>query len=69
MKEKLEARIKDLQAKLDRLQARHNQLAQEIQAVDNEFVRTQGAFEEACYQVKELDRPRGRGEAEKGGDK
>ena len=69
MQEKLEARIKEIQQKLDQLQERHNQLTQELQAVANEFVKTQGALEEAYYQVKELAKPPGKGKAEKGGDK
>lgn len=69
MQEKLEARIEELKQKLTRLQARHTELNQELQAVANEFVKTQGALEEACYQVKELAGPHGKGGAEKGGGK
>jgi len=53
MQEKLEARIKEIQQKLDQLQERHNQLTQELQAVANEFVKTQGALEEANRQLAE----------------
>ncbi len=69
MQEKLEARIEELKQKLNQLQARHTELTQELQAVANEFVKTQGALEEAYYQVKELAKPPGKGKAEKGGDK
>ena len=69
MQKKLEARIEELKQKLSRLQARHAELTQEIQTVANEFIKTQGALEEAYYQVKELTGPHHKREAEKGGDK
>jgi len=68
-KKKLEARIEELKQKLNRLQGRHAELTQEIQTVANEFIKTQGALEEACYQVKELAGAQRKMEAEKGGDK
>jgi chromosome segregation ATPase len=69
MQEKLEARIEELKQKLSRLQARHSELTQELQAVANDFVKTQGALEEAYYQLKELAGKPGKEEARKGGER
>jgi len=56
MQKLLEARIEKLKNRLNELQARHDELAREVQAVSSEFVRTRGALDEACYQLEELAR-------------
>ena len=56
MQKLLEARIEKLKSRLNELQARHDELTREVQAVSNEFVRTRGALDEAGYQLEELGR-------------